>query len=297
MGIRFYCPNGHKLNVKDFQAGQRGICPHCGVKTEIPLQSTRRSTQEIKELKARRRTAGKSASSGTSTASATGNQRASSSNQQPIGFVPVATSANPPLPSSAPLPQSPSVPTPPQPGAKQEPASKPAAAAQQMPPTVLVRTSVADFVEGANPASGTMPAPPPPPTAQPPAVTDPLAEAANVVWYVRHPSCGQFGPATRDIMRSWLAEGRVSADSLVWREGWKDWKPAGDVFPQLRPNPTFQGLEDLIANDGPPAFPSHTRPHRSSAHKQFKGVPPWIIISLASALVILIVVLLILLLR
>ena len=26
MGIRFYCPNGHKLNVKEFQAGRRGIC-------------------------------------------------------------------------------------------------------------------------------------------------------------------------------------------------------------------------------------------------------------------------------
>jgi len=34
MGIRFFCPNGHKLNVKDFQAGQTGICPFCGVKMQ-----------------------------------------------------------------------------------------------------------------------------------------------------------------------------------------------------------------------------------------------------------------------
>ena len=39
MGIRFYCPNGHKLNVKSFLAGKRGICPHCGVRFEIPQQS------------------------------------------------------------------------------------------------------------------------------------------------------------------------------------------------------------------------------------------------------------------
>ena len=39
MGIRFYCPNGHKLNVKSFLAGKRGICPHCGIKFEIPQQS------------------------------------------------------------------------------------------------------------------------------------------------------------------------------------------------------------------------------------------------------------------
>ena len=38
MGIRFYCPNGHKLNVKEFQAGQKGICPVCGAKMQIPLE-------------------------------------------------------------------------------------------------------------------------------------------------------------------------------------------------------------------------------------------------------------------
>jgi hypothetical protein len=37
-------------------------------------------------------------------------------------------------------------------------------------------------------------------------------------------------------MRRWLEEGRVSADSLVWREGWPDWKPAGPVFPGLGAN-------------------------------------------------------------
>src|ERR1700709_726477 len=36
MGIRVYCPNGHKLNVKAFLAGKKGICPHCGSKFEIP---------------------------------------------------------------------------------------------------------------------------------------------------------------------------------------------------------------------------------------------------------------------
>ena len=32
MGIRFYRPNGHRLNVKDFLAGQTGTCPQCGAK-------------------------------------------------------------------------------------------------------------------------------------------------------------------------------------------------------------------------------------------------------------------------
>ena len=46
MGIRFYCPNGHKLNVKDFQAGRNGICPFCGSKMQIPLESTRPSSHQ-----------------------------------------------------------------------------------------------------------------------------------------------------------------------------------------------------------------------------------------------------------
>jgi len=36
MGIRFVCPNGHKLNVKAFLAGKRGICPDCDAKFIVP---------------------------------------------------------------------------------------------------------------------------------------------------------------------------------------------------------------------------------------------------------------------
>jgi len=65
--------------------------------------------------------------------------------------------------------------------------------------------------------------------------SDPIAEAPESVWYVRPPSGGQFGPARGDVMRKWLTEGRVSADSMVWREGWADWQLAGPVFPSLQP--------------------------------------------------------------
>jgi hypothetical protein len=52
---------------------------------------------------------------------------------------------------------------------------------------------------------------------------------------VRPPTGGQFGPARGDIMRTWMNEGRVTSDSLVWREGWTDWQTAGNVFPSLNP--------------------------------------------------------------
>jgi hypothetical protein len=62
---------------------------------------------------------------------------------------------------------------------------------------------------------------------------DPIDEAPQAIWYVRPPSGGQYGPARGDVMRKWLGEGRVSPDSLVWREGWGDWRTAAETFPSL----------------------------------------------------------------
>ena len=39
MGVRFECPAGHKLHVKAHLAGQRGICPECGVRFIVPTFS------------------------------------------------------------------------------------------------------------------------------------------------------------------------------------------------------------------------------------------------------------------
>lgn len=43
----------------------------------------------------------------------------------------------------------------------------------------------------------------------------------------------QYGPATGEEFRGWIQEGRVTADSLVWRQDWPEWRPAGGVFSQL----------------------------------------------------------------
>ena len=79
---------------------------------------------------------------------------------------------------------------------------------------------------------------------------DPINEAPAANWYVRPPSGGQFGPASGEILRSWIREGRVTADSLVWREGWEDWVAAEARFsslstlPQLSTNlPVWEGLQ------------------------------------------------------
>jgi hypothetical protein len=63
-------------------------------------------------------------------------------------------------------------------------------------------------------------------------------------------------------MRAWLGEGRITPDSLVWREGWRDWKEAIAVFPegafpQLRVPDAVPGLDRMFDGTGPAASVNH----------------------------------------
>jgi hypothetical protein len=120
MGIRFLCPNGHKLNVKTELAGKRAVCPECGAKLMIPA-------------------------------------------------------------ASAPL----------------------SAPSSGMPPAAVV---VAAPPQGA------------------------------VAWHLRSTTGEQQGPLSELQFRASIAAGRVTAETLVWREGWPEWKPARSVA-ELLPTP------------------------------------------------------------
>lgn len=158
MGIRFYCPNGHRLNVKDFLAGKRGICPHCEARFRIPRESE--------------------------------------------------------IPKGSPKVK---------PGSAAESAA-PARRRRSKGGTALKATAREKPTTTARSKSELKPQP---------AARDPIDEAPDAVWYVRPPSGGQYGPAKGDVVRRWIAEGRVSVDTLVWREGWPDWQLAGPLFPSL----------------------------------------------------------------
>ncbi len=180
MGIRLRCPNGHKLNVKSFLAGKRGVCPHCGAKFDIPSdqKATHDSGDEL-------------------------------SLPPPAGDLELPLQAvefdQLPAPTSAPVHTAP----------------------------ILMPLQVA-------------PQPPIQPVAR-----DPIAEAPGAVWYVRHPVAGQFGPAPAELFRQWLGEGRITADSLVWREGWAEWQSARAIFPQFSPAPVPLPRSPFEAVPGP----------------------------------------------
>lgn len=99
------------------------------------------------------------------------------------------------------------------------------------PPAPLTATPVA---RAATAAPTSAPAVESPPPERP---RDPIDEAPHAVWYVRPPTGGQYGPASGEIMRKWVGEGRVSSDSLIWREGWADWKTAASQFPEMAGGP------------------------------------------------------------
>ena len=129
---------------------------------------------------------------------------------------------------------------------------------------------------------------------RPSAAHDPIAEAPDAVWYVRPPTGGQFGPADATIMRRWLAEGRVGADALVWREGWPEWKSAGPVFP------SFAGAEfpGTVTATVPPASDvhealaiAHPRPAAARVHARARTKPLGRHASIIGALVVLCVML------
>jgi hypothetical protein len=116
-------------------------------------------------------------------------------------------------------------------------------------------------------------------------VADPLAEAGDAVWYVRPASGGQFGPASGEVMRSWLGQGRVGADSLVWREGWPDWRQAAKVFPQFGAGQPAPLPVEIGAGEAPTSRAAAARSRRASFRRQSKRTQTLVIILLIFALI------------
>jgi hypothetical protein len=157
MGIKFYCPNGHKLHVKAFLSGKKAICPKCGARVVVPSAVPEAAVADPRS--------GLAASTGETLEAALVDDALESMSSLPAEMSEVARAAT----------------------------------------------------------------------------IHPIEEAPTAVWYVRPATGGQYGPASGQIMRSWLKDGRVSANSLVWRDGWSEWRSAADAFPELGSQPAPPG--------------------------------------------------------
>lgn len=239
MGIRFYCPNGCKVHVKSFQAGRRGICPHCGAGVDIPLTSTR-GTSKKKYLEDELAAAALAGSRAAPTVVSAVDAEADDETE--LLIQPLDASQHHPAHDAASLDSPPPLPS---------PTSSPGEPLPSGPPPLPRNSQGTD--SGA--ASGAMPGQSEP---APPSVgtTVSFRDDPDAIWYVRPPMGGQYGPAGRDVMLTWLAEGRISPDALLWRDGWRDWRAATDVFPaedfpQLRIPDAVPGLDRLLEAEIP----------------------------------------------
>lgn len=122
--------------------------------------------------------------------------------------------------------------------------ARPAAAPALVTPAAAVPASATPL-----PAAAVHPIPAPVSPIPATSIADPIAEAPHLLWYVAPPGTNsQYGPASGDMFRSWIAEGRVATDSLVWRQDWSTWQRAGDVLPQLGSSAL---VVSLVAAEGP----------------------------------------------
>ena len=87
---------------------------------------------------------------------------------------------------------------------------------------------------------------------------DLLVDDPASTWYVRPPTGGQYGPASSEVLRSWIDQGRVAATSLLWRDGWPQWRTASEVLPDLvQPSPDRDrpiAVETGVAGNGSAAI-------------------------------------------
>lgn len=80
------------------------------------------------------------------------------------------------------------------------------------------------------------------------ALEDPEAQ-----WYVRPPAGGQYGPAGSDLIRQWIGENRITPSTLLWRQGWAQWRSAHEALPEGTFAPVAETVEPAVA--APPAAP------------------------------------------
>jgi len=214
MGIKFHCPNGHKMHVKSFLAGKKGICPKCGVRIEIPLVSDAdappASALEPDALEPENAADGPTPIEGKPS-------RAPAFGLDLSGF---AAASSPTV----------------QPQGVAGPSETPDA------PLELEEELDLDSPDDLSVLSSE------PPPGKP---LLPAAKSAES-WYASLANGTTVGPMSAGAVLWGLKQGQFSNDSLVWRDGWSQWQPLGSVLSQMNPPPqsvSAAALSPIKADD------------------------------------------------
>lgn len=183
MGIVAFCPNGHRVKVKDELAGRKGICPTCAARFRIPLETPQSAPQHGLD-------------------DATGLPLARIVSLDPLVAVGLPT-------------------------AVADESSGPGDDVPDFAP-VGAESGGDDHESGSSGVSEPL-------FAETAASYEALDERPDLEWCVAVAGGSPSEPLGAAAMRAWLDSGAASADHLVWRSDWPDWRPLADVFPDAMP--------------------------------------------------------------
>jgi hypothetical protein len=113
------------------------------------------------------------------------------------------------------------------------------------------------------------PAPPRPKPAAPPPKPDPPPPKVEQ-WFLQTEDGEDYGPVPRDELDAWFAEGRITNDCQLLREGTDQWQWANDVYLEL--NESRPAASPQPAPEEPPAAAVNSRSKQSPAGKS-RGQP------------------------
>lgn len=212
MGIVSFCPNGHRVKVKDHLAGRKGICPRCGSRFRIP------SVVQPAIL--------------TSKAAAPA-PAALMPSARIVSFDAVLAAG---LPPALPLSGEPvAIEAPVEPAAAGIEAASQAVPIdeQQLVPAVDQAAAAAEPDWGL-PDLADVPAADVELLADhPPSTYAAIDEQPELAWYVSTNGAGRWQSA--DAVRRWLDSGQATGGEEVWRADWKSGKKIYEAFPEIDP--------------------------------------------------------------
>jgi len=194
MGIVCHCPNGHRVKVKDHQAGKRGLCPTCGSKFSIP------------------------STTGAEPHAEPGAGGIPDHSQLPLArFVPLDPAVVATLPRALPFGAA---------RAAAEAAAEAAAAYESLEPFAetmpLGVDPLAEEVTAVWPAEAAVCE-----------LHAAIADRPNLSWRIAYPGGEASEPVDAATMQEWLAGGQAEGSELVWRADWPEWLPVRDVFSEF----------------------------------------------------------------
>ena len=194
MGIVAFCPNGHRIKVKDELAGRKGICPTCSAKFRIPRKDDRPANAAAGD-----------ATAGTPTA------RVVSLDPLYAGSLPAAFALDEAETIAAAAIPEPAVDAPDFLLIDDEQGSDDRETAAWTGPA----PAIDGFAAGGRPASHAA-----------------LDERPDLAWCVAVRGGAPSAPRDAAAMRAWLDSGAGTADHVVWRQDWPEWRPLVEVFPE-----------------------------------------------------------------